>query len=274
MILLVHSDRDIAGKNIAKHIFQRYRFKQTIQTYQENPVYTAEINDKQVTYITLTEESVNAQSLPKDFPTAELVVFVSRHSSRSGTQTLSVHTPGNFGDAELGGLPRSVSVSPATAMSDALKTLYRLKQELKLNYEVTYECTHHGPSLSVPAMFVELGSSEKQWSDQIAASAVAQAAIDAISNFGKSKRPAVIGIGGTHYNRKFTQMALEGKAVFGHMIPKYAISIVDLNLLQQCVKRTIEKVDSALLDWKGIKSEDKPTLMAELKKAELPTQKV
>lgn len=274
MILLVHSDRDIAGKNIAKNIFQRYRFTQTIQIYQGNPVYTAEINDQQVTYITLSEESVNAQSLPKDFPAAELVVFVSRHSSKSGTPTLSVHTPGNFGPAELGGLPRSVSISPANAMSDALKALNRLKQELKLNYEVTYECTHHGPSLSVPAMFVELGSSERQWSDQIAAHAVAQAAIEAISNFGKSKGSAVIGIGGTHYNRKFTQMALEGKAVFGHMIPKYAISIIDSKLLQQCMERTVENVDYALLDWKGIKSEDKPTLIAELKKAGLPTQKV
>ena len=45
-------------------------------------------------------------------------------------------------------------------MRDALKALLHYKEELNLDYEVSYECTHHGPSLNVPAMFVELGSSE------------------------------------------------------------------------------------------------------------------
>ena len=81
-------------------------------------------------------------------------MFISRHSSASGKPTLSVHTPGNFGEARLGGLPKIISVSPATAMSDALKALLRYKVEFCLDYEVSYECTHHGPSLNVPVMFV------------------------------------------------------------------------------------------------------------------------
>jgi D-aminoacyl-tRNA deacylase len=273
MILLVHSNRDIAGVNIAKHVLQQFPFTKTDQTFQENPVYQAEINGKQVTYVTLNEEAVNAQNLPENFPNVQLIVFISRHSSQSGTPTLSVHTPGNFAAAELGGLPRSVSVSPANAMQTALKALNRLKQEMNLDYEVSYECTHHGPSLQVPAMFVELGSSEKQWNNQIAAASVAKAAVEAIADFGNTKRPAVLGIGGTHYNRKFTQMALEGEAVFGHMIPKYAIPIVSSEILMQCVQRTQEKVESAILDWKGIKSEDKPKLLASLAEIELPTTK-
>ncbi|MCW4018293.1 MAG: hypothetical protein NWF00_06405 [Candidatus Bathyarchaeota archaeon] len=274
MILLVHSNLDIAGKNIAQQILQQYPFTKTDQTYQEKPVYTAEINNKQVTYVTLKEESVHAQHLPEDFSTAELVVFVSRHSSQSGTPTLSVHTPGNFANAELGGLPRTVSVSPAHAMAEALKALNRHKQEMGLDYEVSYEGTHHGPSLNVPTMFVELGSSAKQWRDQTAAQAVAHAAMEAIANYENSQRTAALGIGGTHYNRKFTQMALEGDAVFGHMIPKYAVPSVDLQVLQQCIQRTHEQVASVVLDWKGIKSEDKPKLMANLAELGLPTRKV
>lgn len=274
MILLVHSNRDIAGKNIAHHILQQHPFRKTSQTYQQNPIYTAEINGKQVTYLTLEQESVTAQSLPEDFPDAELVVFVSRHSSQSGTPTLSVHTPGNFDKAELGGLPRNVSVCPANAMADALKALNRLKQERHLEYEVSYEGTHHGPSLDVPVMFVELGSSEKQWQDQNAAEAVAQAAIEAIANYGSSTQAAVLGIGGTHYNRKFTQMALSGEAAFGHMIPKYAVPAVNLQMLQQCVEKTSEHVSAVVLDWKGIKSEDKPKLLADLQELGLPIKKV
>jgi len=274
MILLVHSNLDIAGKNIAQHILQQYPFTKTSQTFQENPVYQAQINGNQVTYITLNEEAVTAQNLPESFPNAELVVFVSRHNSQSGTPTLSVHTPGNLDKAELGGLPRSVSVSPANFMAEALKTLSRLKNEKNLNYQVTYECTHHGPSLQVPAVFVELGSSETQWNEQTAAAVVAQAAMDATANFGCSKRPAVLGIGGTHYNQKFTNMALAGEAVFGHMIPKYAIPQLDTEILLQCKTRTYEPVESAVLDWKGIKSEDKPKLLAKLAQTGLPIKKV
>ena len=121
--------------------------------------------------------------MPENFPTAKLIVFISRHSSQSGKPTLSVHAPGNFGDAELGGLPKTLSVSPALAMQNALKALMHYKEKLNLNYEVSFECTHHGPSLNVPTMFVELGSSAEQWSDLKAAEAVAHSAMYAIANF-------------------------------------------------------------------------------------------
>jgi D-aminoacyl-tRNA deacylase len=274
VILLVHSTRDVAGVNIAKRILACYLFSKTREVYQESPVYTAEVNGKQVSFITLKEEAVNAQYLPQDFPNAQLIVFISRHSSLSGKPTLSVHTTGNFGEAGLGGLPRTLSVAPALAMQTALKALYRLKQEMNLNYEVSYECTHHGPSLNVPVMFVELGSSELQWNDSTAAQAVGNAAMSTIANFSAPAGSSVLGVGGTHYNQKFTRMALAGEAVFGHMIPKYAISTIDSAMLSQCVKKTLEKVSLAVLDWKGITSQDKPKLLSALQETGLPFKKV
>ncbi|HKZ88596.1 MAG TPA: D-aminoacyl-tRNA deacylase [Candidatus Bathyarchaeia archaeon] len=273
MILLIASGKDTASINIAEHVLKHYPFAKTNQAFQETPVYSADIAGKKVTFIMLKEEAVNAQDLPDNFVNLELMVFISRHSSQSGKPTLSVHTPGNFASAELGGLPSTVSISPANAMQDALKALKRLKEEMRLDYEVTYECTHHGPSLNVPAMFVELGSSPKQWSDLNAASAVAQAAMEAIINFGKSKQPAVLGIGGTHYNQKFTNMALNGEAAFGHMIPKYAIQFVDSEILRQCLERTLERNELAILDWKGIKSEDKQKLLILMQEVGLPFKK-
>ena len=159
-------------------------------------------------------------------------------------------------------------------MRDALKALLRYKKELNLNYEVSYECTHHGPSLNVPTMFVELGSSEMQWSDSKAAQAVAHSAMCAIANFSTPANSAVLGIGGTHYNQKFTRMALAGEAVFGHMIPKYAVSLIDAEMLSQCIQRTFEKVSLAVLDWKGIRSQDKPKLLLALQDVGLPFKKV
>jgi len=222
----------------------------------------------------LNEESVYAQSLPNVFEKLELVVFISRHSSLSGTPTLSVHTPGNLGEAELGGLARTVSVSPANAMRDTLKAMMQFTEEMRLSYEVSYECTHHGPSLNTPTMFAELGSSPKQWNDMKAAEAVAHATMKAISKFGESTATAVVGIGGPHYSAKFTRIALENEMAFGHIIPKYALSYTDVEILKQCIKKTLEKVDYAVLDWKGIKGEYKSKLVEMLKETGLPIQKI
>jgi D-aminoacyl-tRNA deacylase len=274
MILLVASNKDIASLNIKQQILNHYPFRQTAETFQQNPVYAAEVNGKNVTLATLDQESVHAQNLPQDFSDADFIVFISRHSSQSGKPTLSVHTPGNFGNAELGGLSRSVSVCPAMAMQNALKELMNQKEQLNLNYDVSYECTHHGPSLNTPTMFVELGSSEAQWNDLTAAQAVAHAAMHAISNFEAASKSAVLGIGGMHYNQKFTRMALADEAVFGHMIPKYAVNLVDTEILRQCVEKTFETVSMVVLDWKGIKSEDKPALLQALDAVGLPFRKV
>ena len=274
MILLVASRKDIAGLKIANCVLKHYSFSKTHETFQENPIYSADINGRKVTLVTLKEETINAQNLPDSFVDLGLIVFLSRHSSASGTPTLSVHTPGNFGVAELGGLPRKVSISPATAMRDALKALMHFKEEMKLDYEVSYECTHHGPSLNVPAMFVELGSSEKQWNDLKAAEAVAHAAMSAVAKFGASENIAVLGIGGPHYNQRFTRMALDDEVIFGHMIPKYAVQWVDPEILTQCVEKTLEKVDCAILDWKGIKSQGKAKLLAALQEIGLPYKKI
>ena len=276
MILLVHSNRDIAGVNMAKFVLQHFPFKQNGQTFQESPVYRAEINSKEVILVALKDEAVEFQSLPNSFPNTELAVFLSRHSSKSGTPTLSVHSPGNLDKAELGGLPRQVSVAPAKAMQIALAALIQLKTERCLDYEVSYECTHHGPSILVPTMFVELGSSERQWCDLAAAEVVALAAMNSVLHFNPQDGAAAtsIGIGGTHYNQKFTHMALEGEAVFGHMIPKYAIPSLDSEMILQCIDRTLGKVELAILDWKGIKGEDKTKLLANLLEAGIQSTKV
>jgi D-tyrosyl-tRNA(Tyr) deacylase len=58
------------------------------------------------------------------------------------------------------------------------------------------------------------------------------------------------------------------------MIPKYAVHLVDSEMLQQCVERTLEEVPLAILDWKGIKSEDKPNLLSALETTGVPFRKV
>ena len=274
MILVAYSNKDVAGINIAKQFLKHFSFTETEQTHQGNPIFFAKMNGKEVKLVTLKDEAVYSQDLLSHFEKAEFVVFLSRHSSQSGKPTLSVHVPGNFGNAELGGLGRTVSVAPAVAMRDALKALFRFKLERDLDYEISYECTHHGPSLDKPTMFIELGSSKDQWHDDVAAEVVAKAAWVTIQNFGLARQTAVLGVGGPHYNQRFTEMALDNKTAFGHMIPKYAISLLDAEIVQHCVERTLEKVTGALIDWKGVKGVDKERLLELLRAISLPFEKV
>jgi len=258
MILIVASTKDIASMNIAQKITDSYGFERLSESFRQNPVYRKTISGQEVKLVFVKEELIHTQFLT-DFFTPELLVFVSKHSSVSGIPTLSVHTPGNFGEAQVGGITRKISVSPASAMKEALLEVSRRKEQLGLNYKVSYECTHHGPSLDVPTMFVELGSSPVQWKDLKAAEAVAHAAMAAVTK--RSRHSAVLGVGGPHYSERFTRMALNTEVAFGHIIPKYAIPKIDAAMLKQCVQKTVETVESAVFDWKGMRGADKKRLM-------------
>jgi len=271
LILFIASTKDTAGMNIAKQLIDHYNFEKLSETFHKNPTYTKTLHNKETKLLFVKTEIVDTQFLG-DLFNPNLIVFLSRHSSASGIPTLSVHTPGNLAEAKFGGKPRKVSISPAAAMKNALLEMAKLKDEQGLDYEVSYECTHHGPSLDVPAMFAELGSSPKQWKDMKAAKVVAHAAVAAVSE--SSNCSVALGIGGPHYNTKFTRMALSTQRAFGHIIPKYALPEVDAEIIRQCVERTVETVDSAVLDWKGIKGAYKPKIVAALEKLGVSSEKV
>jgi D-aminoacyl-tRNA deacylase len=183
-----------------------------------------------------------------------------------------VHVPGNLGEeAKYGGLPKQISVCAASAMKNALLELARIKTESNLPYEVSYECTHHGPSLNAPTMFVELGSSMEQWKDLKAAEAVAHAAIAAITK--DTKYPTVLGVGGPHYNERFTRIALTTTKAFGHIISKYAAPTIDATTVKLCVQKTAEKVESAVFDWKSLRSSDRQKIITTLESLKIPVEK-
>ncbi|MEM0050025.1 MAG: D-aminoacyl-tRNA deacylase [Candidatus Bathyarchaeia archaeon] len=272
MILIVASRDDLAGLNIADKLIKIFGFRREDRKILGEQLYMKETGGhEEIGLLIANGEIVNMRDIPP-LANLKMIIFVSRHSSKSGTPTLSVHTPGNIGEAFLGGISRKVSISPASAMKAALIELKAARDEMNLPYEVSYECTHHGPSLDIPAMFVELGSTYEQWRDQKAAEAIARGAIAAAEN--KTIYPAALGIGGQHYNEKFTRIALTSDIAFGHMIPKYALSYADEYIIRECIKRTVERVDKIVLDWKGIRGEDKQPLLEILKNIGLKIEKV
>ena len=120
-------------------------------------------------------------------------------------------------------------------------------------------------------MFVELGSSLEQWKDLKAAEAVAHAAIKAATK--DTKYPTVLGVGGPHYNERFTKIALTTNRAFGHIISKYAAPTVEPEVIKQCVQRSVEHVEAAVFDWKSLRATDRNRIVSTLNEINVPTEK-
>lgn len=161
---------------------------------------------------------------------ADLVVFLSRHTSERPVPQLTVHATGNVGEAALGGEPDRLAPCPPAFMQAVLRSLASLAPP---GYRVSYERTHHGPTdLEAPSCFVEIGSGPAQWSDPAAGEAVARAVL------GAEPDPAAVpllGLGGTQYAARQTAVALSTRGAFGHIIRSADLSRLDGPMLEQLV---------------------------------------
>ncbi|ERG99528.1 MAG: uncharacterized protein conserved in archaea [Haloquadratum sp. J07HQX50] len=145
--------------------------------------------------------------------TPEFIIFLSRHSGETGP-LLTAHFTGNFGNADYGGDPRSFAPACPNAQRVVFKTLQDAAPE---EYDVGIECTHHGPTrVDVPSLFVELGSSEAEWTDTDGASAVATAVLE-LSSTPPIRERQLIGFGGGHYAPRFERILTRTDWAVGHI---------------------------------------------------------
>ena len=171
---------------------------------------------------------------------ANEIIFLSRHKAASGIPTLTVHPIGNFNDAEFGGRPRTLVKASPTTTTALLRSLSSIDTG---TFKVSFEVTHHGPYVNIPATFIEIGSDEQQWKDKNAAMMIANAILD----HEEMNNPAAIGLGGGHYAPRFTEIALNRKVDFGHMIPEYAFGGSDDNDLKRMITDAAEKSGTKLV---------------------------
>jgi len=214
-VALVNSRQDKAGVNIRHHIGQLLN-ADNAETLQDTG-RTYEFHD-------VEERLIHAEQVDREMD-ADLLIFLSRHSSVHPAPVLTVHVTGNFGTAELGGSPRTLAPA-ATAMMQA--TLRALAKNCPEGYRVSYEVTHHGPtSLIHPSFFVEIGSTEKEWVDPAAGRAVAESVLSAVP----SNPVPLIGFGGTHYAARETEIALSSRGAFGHIAHTREIATIDEQMI-------------------------------------------
>ncbi len=249
MRVLVTSEQDSASKTIASVLLDEYDFEETGSMFEGHPVYRLDSEDALL--IMSERDLINCGHLDAHFD-AEAFIFCSRHKAKSGRPALLVHSTGNFGDEALfGGQPRSLSVSTASLVSRALRSLVRERERLGLDeFDVSLEVTHHGPTeLNTPMLFVELGSDESHWNHVEGARAVASAVMDSLRE--PFAEECAIGFGGNHYASKFSKAVLSGGLLIGHIAPKYALDGLSPQMVREMVRRCRERVTAAVIDWKG-----------------------
>lgn len=232
--LVVASKEDTAGMNIARQLNQFGKFD----------FY---ITEKSI----LHEENFDLEKINS----YDFIIFASKHSSKSEKKTLSIHSPGNWREAELGGKRGRVCKSSALFQKELFENLEKFRKEHGLgNYESTLEVTHHGPLIDKPCVFIEIGSNVSQWQDKSAGFVVAKTIHETIKQFqGNPYREVAVGIGGPHYCPNFNKIQLNSNFAVSHIIPQYSVPITE-EMINHAIEKTEEDVDFVLVDWKGLKN--------------------
>ncbi len=172
-IALIISLKDTAALNIKKHLIKDFILTEEI--FRENNVYKL---NEDVKLYTTPLDSVHSENIDDEI-NADLFIFCTRHRSESGIPSLSIHSPGNFAVAKYGGTDRELNSCPASFLKKGLRLLEENKMD---GFDIIQECTHHGPYMRKPVMFIEIGSTEKEWERDDAGSVIAKVIIELVSS--------------------------------------------------------------------------------------------
>lgn len=273
MPIIVVSNEDLAGLNIKQKLLAKGAFKETTREFEGNIIY--EEATTKVPLITTNRRLIEADHL-NQFKT-NLIIFASKHKSESETPSLLVHAPGNWTlDNSFGGNPRELARTSAIAIKCTLNELNKKQKQLQLEYDVTSEVTHHGPTnLEAPCIFVELGSNEEYWQDAIGGNIVAETILKVISEpFPRRDLKCAIGFGGPHYATNFNRIQLNTDFAVSHIAAKHMLESITEDLISQAVNKTVEKVEYAILDWKGMVKPQRDKIIAILNNLKIPVFRV
>ena len=237
MELLVAYSDDPAGYNMAKFLSKGMK--------KDGDLYQGKYYD----LLVIHTPAISADWLEEQY-NYDGFVFLSKHAAESGVLALTCHSTGNFSEAKFGGNDRQVAIPHPDLQKTYLQRLWQNCSKFS-EFQITIEATHHGPtSLKKPAIFIEIGTTEKQWTDESLCQSVATLVHDVMISEIPSN-PMAICFGGTHYSEKFTNELLEGKFALGTVIPKHALDELDEELFQHIMQQN-KMATTALLDWAGL----------------------
>lgn len=235
-VVIISSTEDQASTNIKQGLLDQTSWEKQ-DTYKNAEIYIHAAM-KDVILVTINHWMIFQENLDKaieqqlGYPIDQMI-FISRHRSETGLPTLTTHPIGNYGEAQFGGTSFTLPPSSPRLMTFLLRNIKTNATQANLYHKVSFEGTHHGPYLTTPSLFVEVGSTEEEWKKQQPANVIAQSLIELLQQYHTEKDcpqdiPILLGIGGGHYAPRFTDIIFERNVAFGHMIPTYQIKAGNL----------------------------------------------
>ncbi len=242
MKLIVTSSQNVASKNMHQLFVTEFGFKTIEGTYDNNPIYQKD----DFYLVMINKDIISVEALSLCF-NPEIYIVASTHTSSSGVKTFSVHAPGNFGSAELGGKAREIPQAPCHFMTNVFCFF---QKHLIRSYECCFEATHHGPStMNGPICYVEVGGSDREWNDMEACKVACRAILE--SSMVRSTEPAVC-FGGPHYCPNFSKGYVVDNYSIGHVCAKHSVDDLTEELFVDAFAKCRPASKVALLDWKGL----------------------
>lgn len=151
------------------------------------------------------------------------LIFPSIHRSERGVRCLTVHPLGNPGGrADYGGRPRTLAPTDPREMAAVLRALDERARELGV--PATFEATHHGPEVALPAFFVEVAVEGDLPPGGDGIGAVAHAILTAAPD---PHDRIALAVGGGHYAPRFADLVKGRCWAFGHILSRYALEDLD-----------------------------------------------
>ncbi len=242
--LIVASKKDSAGINITTQLSQ-FRENPVLSSMKQSPSFDFYLCEKEIIYTeNLDLEKINQY---------DFIIFASKHQSEKKEKTLSIHAPGNWRRAELGGTSEKICKTSALFQKQMFEKLKINADKYHLqDYKVTLECTHHGPLIEKPCVFIEIGSTENEWKNRKPGFVIATTIRDIIKDFKENPYHEVaFGIGGPHYCPNFNKIQLNSNIALSHILPQYVLPLSE-GMMHEALEKTQEGIDFALLDWKGL----------------------
>lgn len=261
-VLIIASTEDPASTNMKQGLLEQTTWEEQ-GTFYNSPVLRHRFV-KNLVLVTIPDKKIRHENIDLEIEeqlhlTPKIAIFLSRHRSKMGEPTLTVHPIGNYGDAEFGGKPKTLVPAAPRMMTHLLRLIKKNLMTTSLEYQVCYEVTHHGPFLRIPTLFVEVGSTEEHWQKKEPASVIAASLLELLSKYHYEEDhpkeiPVLIGIGGGHYAPRFTDVAFQKNIAFGHMIPSYHIDVgnIDWTMIQAAIQATPE-ISGVYLHKKSLK---------------------
>ena len=231
----------IMSKKIQEYAGFRYRelFEKEAIPFIEINGYPHELEDKDIKHID-----------------ADFFIALGIHSLKDEKKRFCVHPNGNWAGLwphpkrnSLGGKEKTL----CTASGALLNKVYQsLLQNINLpDYKVSIECTHHGPSISKPIVFLEIGTSSEEWENIQANKVIVQSLRSVLKGF-EVDRKSVVVFGGDHYMTKVSELMKERRLQVSHMCPSNQIPHLSAEMIELALTKTHEGVEFVLLDLEAL----------------------